>query len=82
MITNINTNKVNEIVDNELIFDSSNSPSHNPVQDPLPMVTIILIFSKNPSTVKCRHINPYKSKIMTKKLSTTRILDCIKQLMM
>ena len=47
MSTNINTNKVNEIVDNELIFDISNSLSHNPVQDPLPMVTIILRFSKN-----------------------------------
>ena len=47
VITNINTNKVNEIVDNELIFDSSNSLSHNPVQDPLPIVTIILRFSKN-----------------------------------
>ena len=47
MSTSSNTNKVNDIIDNELRFDSINSLLHNPLHDPLTMVTIILRGSKN-----------------------------------
>ena len=42
MSTNVNTNtdKVNDAVDNELKFDSSNSLANNNMQYPLPTVNI------------------------------------------
>ena len=42
MSTNVNTNtdKVNDAVDNELKFDSSNSLANNNMQSPLPTVNI------------------------------------------
>ena len=44
MSTNVNnTNQVNDVVENELKFDSSNSLSNNTVKYPLPIVSISLI---------------------------------------
>ena len=45
--TNINTNLVDDVNDNELKFDSSNSLENNHVEDPLPVVIIGLRASKN-----------------------------------
>ena len=41
-INNINNNKVNEIIHNELKFDSRNSLANNTLQDDLQIVTIII----------------------------------------
>ena len=46
-ITNINNNQVNDGIDDELKFDSSNNLVNNPVQDPLPILTISLRGNKN-----------------------------------
>ena len=43
MSTNINKNQVDDVFDNELKFESSNSLANNHVQDLLPMVTIRII---------------------------------------
>ena len=40
--TNINTNKVNDIIENELEFDSSNSLANNNVKYPLPIASKML----------------------------------------
>ena len=45
--TNIDHIQVNDVIYNELKFDSSNSLSNNPVKDTLPIVTIILIGGKH-----------------------------------
>ena len=42
MSNNVNTNKVNSIVDNELEFNSSNGLDNNPINDTLPIATIRL----------------------------------------
>ena len=42
MCTNVKTNQVNGIIDNELKFDSRNILDNNPVQNPLPILTINL----------------------------------------
>ena len=47
LITNIQYNQLNDVIENELKFDSSNSLSNNPVNDTLSIVTLSLIFSKN-----------------------------------
>ena len=46
MSTNIKTNQVNDVIENELKFYSSNSLSNNPSQDPLSIVNISLRGSK------------------------------------
>ena len=45
--TNINDNKLNDVIENELKFDSSNSLTNDTVEDPRPMVTLSLIGGKN-----------------------------------
>ena len=50
MITIINTNKLNEEIDNKLKFDGSNILANNTVKDQLQVVTIRLRGSK-----KSRH---------------------------
>ena len=42
IITNTNYNKLNDVIENELKFDSSNSLANNPIKYPLPIVTIRL----------------------------------------
>ena len=46
MITNINYNQVNNVIDNELKFYSGNILANNPVKVPLTIVTISLIGGK------------------------------------
>ena len=40
MSTTIKYNKVNDVIDNELKFDSINSLANNPVKDALPITNI------------------------------------------
>ena len=79
--TNIKHNPVNDVIDNELKFDRSNSLANNPVKDTLHIVTIMLRGRKKSRQtlssgltflwdsgatkimIKCKHINPYKSKL-------------------
>ena len=42
VITNIKSNKVKDVVDNELKFDSRNSLFNNPVKEPLPIMNVSL----------------------------------------
>ena len=42
MITNVNTNEVKDVIDNELKFDSKNSLANDNVQDNPPIVNISL----------------------------------------
>ena len=46
MSTNINTNQVNDAINNELEFDMIHSLSNNNVQDPLTIVNIRIRFGK------------------------------------
>ena len=46
MSTNIKSNQLNNIIEDELKFDSSNSLDNNPVNNLLPIVTISLIDGK------------------------------------
>ena len=44
MSTNAKTNQVNDVSDNKLKFESINILDNDPLKDPLPIVTISLIY--------------------------------------